>query len=248
MSRAGSIRSADAETVETELMLADLESLERRIDRARQEARAAATRRRRRCCRCVERVRAALAEGKPARSVDAGGGRAHRCSVSCSSLTAKPILYVCNVDEACRRDRQRAVRARRRDGARRRAPARSSISAAIEAEVAQLADAAERAEFLASLGLEGNRARPRHPRRLRAARPDHLFHRRAEGGARLDHRQGHQGAAGRRRHPHRFRARLHRAPRSSPMPTTSPAAASRAPRTPARCVSKAATMSSPTAT
>ena len=61
------------------------------------------------------------------------------------------------------------------------------ISAAIEAEVAQLTDEAEKAEFLSirsassETGLDA-----RDPRRLRAARPHHLLHRRAEGSARLD--------------------------------------------------------------
>ena len=59
------------------------------------------------------------------------------------------------------------------------------ISAAIEAEVAQLPPE-EQGEYLASLGLDGDRPRPRHARRLRAARPRDLLHRRPQGGARLD--------------------------------------------------------------
>ena len=85
------------------------------------------------------------------------------------------------------------------------------ISAAIEAEIAQLPDDEEQ-EFLEALGLD----EPGLDRLIRAGYellgPHHLLHRRAEGDARLDHPQGRQGAAGRRRHPHRFRARLHPRP------------------------------------
>ena len=83
------------------------------------------------------------------------------------------------------------------------------ISAAIEAEVAQLADRGGEAGVPRDARPEGDRPRPRHPRRLRAARPDHLLHRRPEGSARLDRAPRRQGAGGGRRHPHRFRTRLH---------------------------------------
>ena len=68
MSRAASIRSRDLETVETELMLADLESLERRAERWRRRPRAATRRPR---PRSADRpALALLREGKPARLVD----------------------------------------------------------------------------------------------------------------------------------------------------------------------------------
>ncbi len=101
MSRAGSTRCADAETVETELMLADLESVEKRLaglqrkrasggDKEAQAAGAAARR----------RPKAALDAGKPAR--DGGGRRGGRAApgAQLQLLTAKPVLYVCNVEEA----------------------------------------------------------------------------------------------------------------------------------------------------
>ncbi len=141
---------ADAETVETELMLADLESLERRIDglvkRARgndKEARAQLA--------VAERAKAALAEGKPARAVPFD--EADRAILrGLQLLTAKPVLYVCNVEEAnaatgnAHAERVAAMAAAKDAGT-------VVVSAAIEAEVAQLSDPAERAEFLGSLGL-----------------------------------------------------------------------------------------------
>ena len=89
---------ADAETVETELMLADLDSLERRMPAAREEA-SAATRKPRRRSTLIERALALLREGKP--------GAPRRSSPTRSAslpgagpADAKPVLYVCNVDEA----------------------------------------------------------------------------------------------------------------------------------------------------
>ena len=142
---------ADAETVETELALADLDSLERRVvaleKRARGGEKEAKT-----LLPLVERVRAALAEGKPARSVALEEGEAPLFR-TLQLLTAKPILYVCNVEEsaaATGNAHSRAVEAM----AKAKGAATVVISAAIEAEVAQLTDAAERAEFLAALGLK----------------------------------------------------------------------------------------------
>jgi hypothetical protein len=141
---------ADAETVETELMLADLESVEKRLAglgrKLKGGDRDAADQ-----ARLLEAARAALAEGRPARtlSVAAEDGRAWR---GLQLLTAKPVLYVCNVEEA-------AAAAGNRHSAAVAAMAAAegagcvTISAAIEEQIAQLDDA-ERAEFLAAMGLE----------------------------------------------------------------------------------------------
>ncbi len=141
---------ADAETVETELMLADLESLERRIDgltkRARGNDKEARTQ-----LAIAEKAKAALADGKPARSVPLD--EADRAVLrGMQLLTAKPVLYVCNVEEGAaatgNAQSERVAKMAAEKGA-----GSVVVSAAIEAEVAQLSDRAERAEFLASLGL-----------------------------------------------------------------------------------------------
>src|SRR5262249_49740721 len=140
----------DAETVETELMLADLQSLERRaapiVKRARggdREAKAQLD--------IVETALAVLREGQPARSVVVAPEHRERLR-SLQLLSAKPILYIANVDEASAvsgnagSERVAAYSAAR--GAR-----LVTISAAIEAELAQLTDADEKREFLATLGF-----------------------------------------------------------------------------------------------
>ena len=140
----------DIETVETELMLADLESLERRTEalgkRARggdKEAKATIV--------LVERAIAALRDGKPARSVAVTPEDAPLFR-SLQLLTAKPVMYVCNVDESAAAAGN-ALSAKVAERAKVEGAVAVVISAAIEAEVAQLTDAEERSAFLESLGL-----------------------------------------------------------------------------------------------
>ena len=142
---------SDAETVETELMLADLESLERRIEGLVKRARGGdkddkAT------LALAERAAEALRDGRPARTVEVSADDESSWR-QMQLFTAKPVLYVCNVDEdsAAHGNQwsdQVAAKAAR-EGAE-----CVVISAAIEAEIAQLASQDEREEFLSSLGLE----------------------------------------------------------------------------------------------
>jgi GTP-binding protein YchF len=141
----------DAETVETELMLADLESLERRAvavqKRARggdKEARATAA--------LIEPVLAALRAGQPARAVFGDPARRQQLA-ALQLLSAKPVLYVANVDEASAAVGN-AASAGLVDYAARSGASVVVIAAAIEAELARLTDPAERAEYLAALGLD----------------------------------------------------------------------------------------------
>ncbi len=199
---------ADIETIETELMLADLDSLEKRVDALEKKAKGTGedAKEAKETLDLVKRALVLLREGKPARLVERKPEE-EKPSTSLGLLTSKPVLYVCNVDEASAatgNDFSRQVEQR----AKEEGAVAVVISAKIESEIATLPPE-ERAEFLDAVGLAGDRARSPDPRRLRAAASGHLFHRRAEGGAGLDHHRGHQGAAGGRRDPYRFRARLH---------------------------------------
>jgi GTP-binding protein YchF len=140
---------ADLETIETELMLADLESLEKRVvnleKRAKTGDKDAAT-----TLRLVKLALAEINEGRPARAakVPPEDDKAWRML---QLLTTKPALYVANVDEVSaasgnafsRQVEERAAR----DGAK-----AVAISAKIESEIAML-DEHERGEFLETLGL-----------------------------------------------------------------------------------------------
>ena len=138
----------DAETVETELMLADLDSLERRlpplVKKARGNDRDAQAQ-----VALIEPIAAALQAGRPARSAIAPADA--QAAKRLQLMTSKPVLYVCNVDEASvaggNAQSARIVERAKAEGA-----SAVIVSAAIEAEVAQLPQA-DRAEFLDGLGL-----------------------------------------------------------------------------------------------
>jgi GTP-binding protein YchF len=136
----------DIETIEAELLVADLEQVEGRLERVTKEARsgdkeAAAER------EWLERVRDALAEGKPARSVPAPGD-APEAPARLQALSSKPVLFVANVDEG-----ETAVP----DAVASHAAGADSVvialSARIEAELAEL-PADEGAEMRSDLGLD----------------------------------------------------------------------------------------------
>ncbi|MGB0749142.1 MAG: redox-regulated ATPase YchF [Magnetospiraceae bacterium] len=140
----------DAETVETELMLADLESLEKRTDALIKKVRgqdkeAKAT------LDLVERCLAELREGRPARTVSVAAEDQKRFK-GLQLLTAKPVLYVCNVEEDSAAEGN-SQSARVAEMAASIGAGSVVISAQIEEEVAQLSDPAEKDEFLESLGL-----------------------------------------------------------------------------------------------
>jgi GTP-binding protein YchF len=143
---------ADAETVETELMLADLESLERRIVQFRKRAsgkdKEALT-----VLPMMEQALSLLQDGKPTRIL-LDGIAAEDLAIlqGLNLLTSHPVLYVCNVSEADAATGNEHTRAVEKMAAGQGART-VVISAAIEAEVAQLADD-EAKEFLADLGLE----------------------------------------------------------------------------------------------
>jgi len=142
---------ADAETVETELMLADLDSLERRVPnlvkKAQQgdkEAKVEAS--------VLGQALELLRQSKPARMTRPRDAEEEKALKRAQLLTAKPVLYVCNVDEA-----DAATGNALSSTVAKKAEAEGAvsvvISAAIEAEIATL-DPEEREIFLADLGLE----------------------------------------------------------------------------------------------
>jgi GTP-binding protein YchF len=140
----------DADIVETELMLADMESLERRVLADTKRARGGDKESIQRLG-LMERALEALRAGRPARAVAVGSDEAPAFR-QLQLLTAKPVLYVANVDEASAATGN-AWSIKVAERARAEGAGHVVISAAIEAEVAHLADAAERQAFLADLGL-----------------------------------------------------------------------------------------------
>ena len=141
---------ADADTVETELMLADLESLEKREVTLRKKA-AAKDKDALAELELVDLALAALREGQPARVADIPQGR-ERDWKNLQLITSKPVIYVCNVEEDSAATGN-SLSAKVAEKAAAEGAEAVVISARIEEELAQLDDA-ERLEYLETLGLE----------------------------------------------------------------------------------------------
>jgi len=141
----------DAETVETELMLADLESAQRQADGIARKAKTG-DKDTKAQHDFILRICAALDSGKPARTVKAETEDEIRWRDMLQLLTTKPVLYVCNVNEADAA-KGNAFSAKVAQKAASEGARSVIICAAIESEIAQLETDEERGEFLSSLGL-----------------------------------------------------------------------------------------------
>ncbi len=140
----------DAETIETELMLADLQSLEKQIDNMSRKAKSG-DKETKAQLEVMERVKAALDDGKPARTVSIDQDEKKYFKLL-QLLSSKPVLYVCNVSEhdaATGNEWTRQVETM----AEEQGAEVVMISAAIESEIARIEDQKDKEEFLRSLGL-----------------------------------------------------------------------------------------------
>ena len=140
----------DLEIIETELMLADLESLEKRHDNLEKRAKAGD----KESAKTLSLVKLALEQlnaGRPARAAKVPPEDEKPWRML-QLITSKPALYVCNVDEESAAEGN-ALSAKVEQRARGDGAKAVVISAKIESEIALL-DASERADFLETLGLE----------------------------------------------------------------------------------------------
>jgi ribosome-binding ATPase YchF (GTP1/OBG family) len=182
----------DIETINTELALADLESVEKQLVKAEKNAKTA--RKEDIFVRdVIRRVQEHLAEGLPARALilDENQGKIVR---GLHLITLKPVMYVANVDEE-----------RIREGGGRRGcchlcshPGRDSG-----------AGRGRQGRVPGGPGVRRARSQPGYSLWLRAAWPADVFHGRAERGSRVDDEDRCERPRGRRRDPHRLSARFH---------------------------------------
>ena len=140
---------ADAETIETELMIADMESIERRLANIARKIKggdkeAVAQE------KLMKQALAALESGKPARSVEVAA-EDEKAWRMLQLLTSKPVLFVCNVEESSAASGN-SLSAKVAEMATRQGAASVVISAKIEEELAQM-DAGDAAMFLEEMGL-----------------------------------------------------------------------------------------------
>ena len=205
MSKARSIPIADIETIETELMLADLDSLEKRVPALEKRGKTG-DKEAKELADLMNRALVLLREGKPARLVERTPEE-EKTFKGLGLLSSKPVLYVCNVEEAAA-DKGNEFSALVYARATEEGAVACVVSAKIESEIAVLAEADQK-DFLDAVGL----SEPGLNRVIRAGYDLlHLvtyFTVGPEGSPRLDHHQGHQGPGGGGRHPHGFREGLH---------------------------------------
>jgi GTP-binding protein YchF len=142
---------SDAETVETELMLSDLESLEKRVAAAQKKANSGGDKEAKILVSVLGQALELLREGKPARLTVPKDEDEARVFAQAQLLTAKPVLYVCNVDEESAATgnafSEKVFAKAKAEGA-----TAVIVSAAIESDLVGM-DPAERIEFLSELGL-----------------------------------------------------------------------------------------------
>ena len=141
----------DADTIDTELLIADMESLERQIKNIERKAKGNDKDAKEQLA-LMEKIKTILDDGKPARSIDLDKDEL-MISKSFGLLTMKPILYVCNVSEeeaAEGNDWTKKVKTM----AEEQGSSAVIICASIEAEIAQLDTDEEKKEFLETMGLK----------------------------------------------------------------------------------------------
>ncbi|RZV51576.1 MAG: redox-regulated ATPase YchF [Sphingomonadaceae bacterium] len=142
---------ADADIVETELLLADLESLEKRVPNAQKRA-TGGDKDAKIMAAVLGKALDLLREGKPTRLTDINDEEEARHFAQAQLLTAKPVLYVCNVNEEDAANGN-ALSAKVFEKAKAEGAEAVIVSAAIEADMVGM-DMAERLEFLNEMGLE----------------------------------------------------------------------------------------------
>ena len=142
----------DKETIDIELQLKDLETVESRIAKVEKQAKAGNDPEAKRMYRILSAYKEVLLQGKSARTVEVDPSDVLTVK-GLQLLTNKPILYVCNIDEASVTKGNRYVEAVK-EAIKDENAEMLMIAAATEADIAELEDYEERKMFLDDLGLE----------------------------------------------------------------------------------------------
>ena len=143
----------DKEVVDVELQLKDLESIESRIAKVSKQAKIGGDKDSKKLLDLLERYRDALLQGKSCRSVELQNEEEETMAKDLFLLTNKPVLYVCNVDEASASSGNQYVDAVR-EAVKDENAEILVIAARTEAEIAEIEDYEDRKMFLEEMGLE----------------------------------------------------------------------------------------------
>jgi len=143
----------DKEIIDMELQLKDLETIESRIKRIQKQAQTGGDKQAKVAYEVLSKFREALSEGKNARSVEFETKDERTAAHDMFLLTNKPVLYVCNVDEASAVNGNDYVE-RVREVAKKEGTEILVVAAKVESEIAELETYEERQEFLEEVGLK----------------------------------------------------------------------------------------------
>lgn len=143
----------DKEIIDTELQLKDLETVENRIGKVQKQAQTGGDKVAKRMYDILVQYRDALLQGKSARTVELDNKEDEKIAAELCLLTNKPVLYVCNVDEASAANGNEHVEAVRKAIADEKAEL-LVVAAATEADIAELETYEERQMFLEEIGLK----------------------------------------------------------------------------------------------
>ena len=143
----------DKEIIDTELQLKDLETIEGRIQRVQKQAQTGGDKTAKQTYEVLVRYKEALEQGKSARTVQFETKDEQKIAHDLFLLTSKPVLYVCNVDEASAVGGNRYVEAVR-EAIREENAELLVVAAKTEADIAELETYEDRQLFLQEIGLE----------------------------------------------------------------------------------------------
>lgn len=143
----------DKEIIDTELQLKDLETIEARIQKVQKQAQTGGDKQAKLLYDVLLRYKEALEQGKSARTVQFEGKDEQRAAHDLFLLTSKPVLYVCNVDEASAVSGNKYVE-QVREAIREEGTDLLVVAAKVESEIAELETYEDRQMFLQEIGLE----------------------------------------------------------------------------------------------
>ena len=143
----------DKEIIDAELQLKDLETVDARIQKVQKQAQTGGDKQAKQIYDVLVKYKAALEQGLSARTVTFDTKDEEKIARELFLLTAKPVLYVCNVDEASAATGNEYVE-RVREVAKQEGAEVLVIAAKIESEIAEFETYEERQMFLAEIGLE----------------------------------------------------------------------------------------------
>ncbi len=142
----------DKEIIDYELLIKDLETVESRISKTYKQAQTGGDKIAKMQCGVLSRIKEALDKGLPARSVKFDSPDEQKYARELFLLTSKPVLYVCNVDDASAVNGNAYVDSVR-EAIKSEGAELLTVAAATESDIAELDTFEERQEFLAEIGL-----------------------------------------------------------------------------------------------